>query len=189
MASAVDVYEAIRGCTGREDLARLGVAIFLHEKGPPGYEAGYGYTDRGPLPEWKGLRRQIEGVCSDLSRFFGDDRPVNPATLRAFHAQEWKASDPGWWEKVWTWYGRVRGMTGDALARTPIGRAGIGGEASRPPTLPPLPTLEDKLRGSLSPAVQERLGQGLSDSIRRSLALGLGLIGLVVLWNWIGGRR
>jgi len=184
VAYALDVYQLLRDCTGRDDLARLGAAIFLHEKGPPGYEAGYGYTDSGPLPEWQGFQKQVQGVCSELTRFF-QGKPVNAYTVREFWREEWKASDIGWPQKVWAWYLRLAGASTDKLAQMPIGR----GEASRPsPILPRIPTVEDKLQGSLSPRVQEALAQRTPEAVRKALLIGLGAIGLAVVWYEVGRR-
>lgn len=176
--TALEVYNALRDCTGREDLARLGVSIFLHERGPSGYEAGYGYTDSGPLPQWRG--RQVEGVCSELKRFFGTTRPLTPSTLEEFWRKEWRATDVDWWRKVWTWYDRVRTLPQEAMGSIPLGR-------QAPPTSAlPRYSVEDKLRGSLSPEVQERMRElqgGLSREARRYLLIALGIIGLAVVWR------
>lgn len=178
--TALDIYNAIRDCTGREDLARLGVSIFLHERGPSGYEAGYGYTDSGPLPQWKG--RQVEGVCSELKRFFGTTRPLTPSTLEEFWRREWKATDADWWRKVWTWYDRVRGLPTTALENIPVGRS--------PSSATPRYGVEDALRGSLTPAVQERIQElkgGLTREVKRYLLIALGIIGLAVVWREVKG--
>lgn len=178
--TALDIYNAIRDCTGREDLARLGVSIFLHERGRPGYEAGYGYTDSGPLPQWEG--RQVEGVCSELKRFFGSTRPLTPSTLEEFWRKEWKASDTDWWRKVWTWYDRVRGLSTNTLGTIPVGR----------PSSPATPgyKVEDALRGSLTPMVQERIKElrgGLTEEVRRYLLISLGIMGLAIVWKEVRG--
>lgn len=165
-----DIYLQLRECTGREDLARLGVAIFAHERGPAGYEAGYGYTDSGPISRWQG--KQVEGVCGELKRFFGASRSVDYTTLRQFWREEWKASDVGWPDKVWRWYQGVNSMPPSAWEGTTIGR----GMTLR------LPTVEDRLKGSLSPQVQERLK--LPQEARRWLLVGFGIMGLAWLWGF-----
>lgn len=167
-----DVYLQLRECTGREDLARLGAAIFAHERGPVGYEAGYGYTDSGPIPRWQG--RQVEGVCGELKRFFRGDRPVDYTTLRQFWREEWKASDVGWPDKVWRWYQGVNSMPPSVWEGMPVGRS----------MSLSLPTVEDRLRGSLSPQVQERLQLSLSQEARKWLLVGLGIMGLAWLWGF-----
>ncbi len=177
-----DVYLQLRECTGREDLARLGVAILAHERGPAGYEAGYGYTDSGPISQWRG--RQVEGVCGELKGFFGTSRPVDYTTLRQFWREEWRASDVGWPDKVWRWYQGVNTTPPSAWGGTSIGR----GMTLRLPTvedrLKSLPTVEDRLRGSMSPQVQERLQLSLSQEARRWLLVGLGIMGLAWLWGF-----
>lgn len=98
-------------CTGRFDLALLGLAIRQHESGPPGYEYGYGMYDSGPQAQWRG--RQIEGVCHDLQQFFGRFKPVTLQSLREFNASEWRASDEQWPDKVWQWYRQITGLRSD----------------------------------------------------------------------------
>ena len=172
-----DVYQQLRECTGRDDLARLGTAIFAHERGPRGYEAGYGYTDKGALPQWEG--RQIEGVCGELKRYFGRTRPVNYSTLQSFWREEWKASDPNWAAGVWRQYQGIVSMPSTAWGDRLAGRS----EAPKKPYL----GVEEKLRGSLSANVQDRLSAPtLDQNARRWLIIGLGMIGLA--WVWSRGR-
>jgi hypothetical protein len=165
-----EVYQRTLEITGREDLARLAVAIFLHERGPTGYEAGYGYTDSGPLAQWKG--RQVEGVAYELKRFFGKDRPVNTLTIREFQQGEWRASDPLWWSKVATWWNKVKDAPLDAVK--PIWEQAFSGKPS-----PALPRYVTEL--PLGPGVMKR--NPISDNVRRYLLLGLGMVGLAVVWK------
>lgn len=178
-----EVYQQIRECIGRDDLALLGTAIFAHERGPQGYEAGYGYTDRGALPEWEG--KQIEGVCGELKRFFGRTRPLTYSTLQQFQEQEWRASDPGWAAGVWRMYQTLRSLGGslsERLLSTPAGR-------NTPPQKPFL-GVEEKLAGSRSPAVQERVQRypQITEEARRYAIIGLGIIGLAWVWAHAKGR-
>jgi len=165
-----EVYKRTLEITGREDLARLAVAIFLHERGPTGYEAGYGYTDSGPLAQWKD--RQVEGVAYELKRFFGASRPINSRTIREFHREEWKASDPLWWSKVSNWWLKVKDAPLDLVK--PIWEQAF---TNKQPAPLPLPKLNE-IRPNLNMAKQ-----GIPDDVRRYLLIGLGMIGLAVVWK------
>jgi hypothetical protein len=167
-----EVYERTLRITGREDLARLAVAIFLHERGPAGYEAGYGYTDSGPLAQWKG--KQVEGVAHELKRFFGKDRPVNSLTIREFQREEWRASDPLWWSKVSAWWNKVRDVPLDSVK--PIWEQAFSGKR---PATPPLPRYVTELPPG--PGTVRR--EPIPDNVRRYLLLGLGMVGLAVVWK------
>ncbi len=177
-----EVYQNLKACTGRDELALLGTAIFYHERGPQGYEAGYGYTDRGALPQWHG--KQIEGVCGELKRFWGLTRPVDYSTLNRFAQEEWKATDTGWAAGVWRAYQTLKSLGGDGLSRflsSPAGR-------SEPPQKPFL-GVEQGLRGSLSPEVKAKLREGaLSADARKYVAIGLGIMGLAWIWARAKGR-
>jgi len=167
-----EVYERILEITGREDLARLGLAIFLHERGPAGYEAGYGYTDSGPLTEWRG--RQVEGVAQELKRFFGTDKPVNASTIRAFQREEWRASDPLWWSKVNVWWEKVKGV--DLQMIQPIWERAFSGKKPEGPSLPRFVT-------ELPPGPGTVKRESLPEDVRRWLLVGLGMVGLAVVWR------
>jgi hypothetical protein len=166
-----EVYQRTLEITGREDLARLALAIFLHERGPVGYEAGYGYTDIGPLAQWGG--RQVEGVAYELKKFFGDDRPVNSLTIREFQRDEWRASDPMWWSKVATWWNRIKDAPLDTVK--PIWEQAFSGKLPAP-SLPRYVT-------ELPPGPGTVKRKAIPDNVKRYLLLGLGMVGLAVVWK------